>query len=397
MTSSTPGGRVHALIDELDAAGTLPAACRSALEITPRERFIPARMWVQEDDGGPYVALDRVVEADRWMGNVYSDRVIVTQWDDGRTEWPAVGSRPTCSASMPSVVVGMLAELDVQPGQRIREIGTGTGFNAALLAAMVGKEGFVSTIEVDAVLAGLARANLASGDGDGYGNVSVEVGDGATDRPDAGQSWDRVIATAGVHVGRLPYGWVRDTQAGGIVLAPMRADLASGPLVRFVVGDDGTATGHAVTMRVGFMELRADRVTSSAGMDAAWDDTTADVTGTTLSPWKPLLDLDHCWPLAVALPGCRYDVWEKTPERPGVAWLRDPLTASWASVAREDAAYVVRQQGPRRLWNEAETAYRWWQSRGEPPLESWVWTVAPDRQSVTLPMNLDNRCDVREE
>ncbi|MCA1190520.1 hypothetical protein LCD36_29335, partial [Saccharopolyspora sp. 6T] len=44
-----------------------------------------------------------------------------------------------------------------------------------------------------------------------------------------------------------------------------------------------------------------------------------------------------------------------------------------------------RQHGPRRLWDAAEAAYRWWTDRGRPPLPVWEWTVAPDRQRVTLP------------
>jgi predicted methyltransferase len=58
-----------------------------------------------------------------------------------KLQWPQVGDRPICSASMPSVVLGMLDALDVQPGQSVLEIGTGTGFNAVLLAELVGPTG----------------------------------------------------------------------------------------------------------------------------------------------------------------------------------------------------------------------------------------------------------------
>lgn len=372
---------VLALIDQLDSAGDLPAEFRSALQAVPREWFIPPRMWVQETEEGPYEPVDRAAETLRWMRAVYSDRVIVTQFDDGATVWPDVGDRPTCSASMPSAIVGMLAKLDVQPGHSVLEIGTGTGWNAALLSKIVGPRGTVDTIEIDPAMADDARKRFDSAAG--FGNVRTHVADGAAA---ASGEFDRVIATAGVHIGQLPYSWVAHTRPGGIMLVPMRADLASGPLVRFVVGDDGTAHGRAVDMRVGFMEMRSQRVPSSPIGEQHWDDPAAELTHTDLAPWVPLLADEHRWPIAVAVPSCRCNVWERTDARPhGVAWLRDPLSGSWASIVPDGhQRYAVRQHGPRRLWDEAETAYRWWQQRGEPPLSAWRWTITPERQSITL-------------
>lgn len=371
---------VRALIEELRSAGDLPAERLSMLNAVPREWFIPSRMWVQEIEDGPYEPVDRATEPDRWLRAVYSNRVIVTQFDDGTAIWPDVGYRPTCSASMPSAVLGMLDELDAQQGHSVLEIGTGTGWNAALLANIVGAQGKVDTVEIDTVMAADARKRL---DDAGFGNVHAFVADGASE---PSGEFDRVIATTGVHIGQLPYSWVAHTRPGGVILAPMRADLASGPLVRFTVNEDGTATGRAADMQVGFMEMRSHRVASSPVGDQRWDDPDADVSTSDLAPWKPLLATDHRWPIAVAVPSCRYDVWERTDDLPhGVAWLRDPLTESWSSVVPDgNKRYTVRQYGPRRLWDEAETAYRWWQQRGEPPLSAWRWTITPDRQSIML-------------
>lgn len=372
---------VATLAGQLYSAGNLPAEYRSAFLAVRREDFIPDRMWVQEADGEPYRPVDRATEPDRWLGDVYSDRVIVTQFDDAQVRWPDVGKRPTCSASMPSAVAGMLAELDARPGHSVYEIGTGTGYNAALLGHIVGPTGTVTTVEIDRELADSARGNLAATN---VGNVVVEHADGAAE-PRSPVPLDRIIATAGVHIGRLPYAWVRNARPGAVIVAPMRADLASGPLVRFVVAEDGTATGHATGLRVGFMELRTQRVASATMRGWRWDDPAADVTYTDLAPWRPLLTENPRWCIAVALPGCRYDVWKKTAGRPGVAWLRDPLSQSWASVAQhDDDRYIVRQFGPRRLWDEVEAAIRWWQRKNEPPLEAWVWTITPYQQRVSL-------------
>ncbi|WP_246257780.1 methyltransferase domain-containing protein [Amycolatopsis anabasis] len=379
MTVAASDDGVRALIEELRSAGDFPAERLSLLNAVPRESFIPSRMWVQEVEDGPYEPVDRATENERWMRAVYSNRVIVTQFDDGATTWPEVGYRPTCSASMPSAVLGMLTELDVQPGESVLEIGTGTGWNAALLAEIVGTQGTVVTAEIDPAMAADARKRLEDA---GLVNVYPRLADGSTE---PSGEFDRIIATASVHIGHLPYSWVAHTRPGGVILAPMRADLASGPLVRFVVHEDGTATGRAADMQVGFMEMRSQRVPSSVNTDQQWDDPDAELSTTDIAPWVPLLADDHRWPIAVAVPSCRYDVWERTDDRPGVAWLRDPLTGSWASVVPDGSKrYAVRQSGPRRLWDEAEAAYRWWQARGEPPLSAWRWTITPNRQSVTL-------------
>lgn len=111
---------------------------------------------------------------------------------------------------MPSVVTGMLHTLDVHEGQTVLEIGTGTGFNAALLAELVGARGRVCTVEVDPELHADAADRLA-----GYLQVSCVLGDG-TRTADLPGTFDRIICTAAVHLGRIPYDWVTLTRTGGL-------------------------------------------------------------------------------------------------------------------------------------------------------------------------------------
>lgn len=377
MTGTQPNAVT--LVAELDTAGNLPDMCRSAFLTVRRDLFIPARIWVLDPDTDRHYPVDRDAEPDRWLAAVYSDKSIVTQFDDGHTRWPDIGLRATCSASQPSAVAGMLAELDPQPGEHIREIGTGTGYNAALLAHIVGEYGTVTTVEVDRELLEIARANLRTA---GVTNVAFEHADAATRL--TAEPACRLIATAGVRAGELPYGWVERTRPGGVIVAPMRTDLASGPLVRFTVCEGGTATGRATSrMRVGFMELRGQRVSGAMPL-VAWDDPGADVSHTEVAPWLVLLDEAARWAVSLALPRCCYDVWEKTDQRRGVAWLFDLTSGSWATVSPGVNGFVVRQFGPRRLWDIAEHTYRWWQSKGQPPVEAWVWRIEPREQSVTV-------------
>jgi protein-L-isoaspartate(D-aspartate) O-methyltransferase len=365
----------------LDSAGLLPAGFGSLFRDVDRELFVPDRMWVKL--GGTYRPVDRATQPDQWLSYVYSNRSIVTQFDDGGTKWPEVGKRPTSSASMPSVVAAMLAELAIEPGDAVYEVGTGTGFSTALTAVLTGRDGRVTTVEVDHELAASARERLGNL---GYlATVRPIVGDGALGDPD-GAPFDKVIVTAGVQLSRVPYAWVEQTSPGGIILAPVRADLASGPLVRWVVNDDGTAIGRTAPMSVGFMELRAQRSATTSDEDRVpWNDRAADFATTHIDASRVLSDPASRWALAVALPSCRYDIEDLPDGKPGdLVWLRDPLTGSWASIVPSSRGFVVHQFGPRQLWTEAETAYRWWLAKGKPPVSAWTWTITPDRQTVTV-------------
>src|SRR5579859_10550 len=74
------------------------------------------------------------------LRTAYNDQAVVTRWQDGEA---------ISSASAPSIVALMLEMLDLRPGQRVLEIGAGTGYNAALLARIVGERGRVVTIDID--------------------------------------------------------------------------------------------------------------------------------------------------------------------------------------------------------------------------------------------------------
>ena len=135
----------------------------AALETVPRHVFVPGSQ----------------------LAEAYDDRAIVTHLRDGV---------PISSASQPAIVAIMLEQLRAPVGGSVLEIGAGTGYNAALLATLVGPSGRVVTVDIDPEVAVEARAHLSEA---GIANATVVCGDGAMGRAD-GAPYDGIIVTAGV-------------------------------------------------------------------------------------------------------------------------------------------------------------------------------------------------------
>jgi len=91
------------------------------------------------------------------------------------------------------MVLGMLQTLDLQPGHRVLELGTGSGWNAALMGQLVGPTGHVYSLEIVPELCDRAARCLAA---QGASNVSVIAGDGGDGYP-LGRPYDRIVLTAG--------------------------------------------------------------------------------------------------------------------------------------------------------------------------------------------------------
>ncbi|BBA99796.1 putative methyltransferase [Actinacidiphila reveromycinica] len=240
-------------------AGGTPAAWRgdgvapgweAAFEAVPRSAFLPDVMWPYDMGRRRAVTVARSEAPESWRAFADADVPIVTQWDDGAHEGTSPGRVSTSSASMPSVVAAMLGDLRVADGDRVLEVGTGTGWNAALLSHRLGDDR-VTTVEVEPAVAAAARGALERA---GY-RPTVLSGDGRAGHA-ARAPYDRVIATCGVR--EIPYAWVQQTAQGGVVLAPWGTHFGNGDaVVRLEVA--GQCASGRFTRRVEFMKLRAQR------------------------------------------------------------------------------------------------------------------------------------------
>jgi len=161
---------------QLRGRGINDARVLAAMRKVPRHLFVPEplRAWAYDDSPVP-IGLDQTI-------------------------------------SQPYIVAFMTQALDVRPGHRVLEIGTGSGYQAAVLAELTDQ---VYSIEVLAPLAERARATLA---GLGYDHVSVRAGNGYFGWPEHAP-FDRIIVTAAPP--EVPAALVEQLEVGGLMAIPV--------------------------------------------------------------------------------------------------------------------------------------------------------------------------------
>ncbi len=133
--------------------------------------------------------------------------------------------------SQPYVVAYMTEQLRLQPHHRVLEIGTGSGYQAAVLSRLARE---VVSIERYRTLADKARERLAAL---GYGNVEVIAGDGMLGAPDRAP-FDRIIVTAAAAT--VPEVLLEQLAEGGVMVLPLGSHSGPQRIVRLTKGADGT-------------------------------------------------------------------------------------------------------------------------------------------------------------
>ncbi|MGH3940130.1 MAG: ATP-grasp peptide maturase system methyltransferase [Pseudonocardiaceae bacterium] len=346
-----------ALVEELTAHKWLTTdQWQAAFDTVPRHLFLP-RFFALTPDGATYEAIDD--NHPEWLHMAYRNAVWPTQLDGDLTAWQRardtgpISGEPTCSATQPSLMATMLEALDMQAGQRALEIGTGTGYNAALLAHRLGETN-VTTVDVDPSLTTQARVNL---DRARY-SPTVVTGNGAHGHSERAP-YDRLIATCSVAA--VPAAWLHQVRPGGVILANLYRQLIGGSLVRLTVHDDGTASGRLLDDSGGFMPLRAHQSPAMWNLIKAASKQEG-VTRESGLP-EPVSDNGPAWTVLADLlmPGvARTDI---TRDDGAVQWLVHP-DGSWAYY--DMTTGDVEQHGPRQLWDELEHVYAMWAGNGKP-------------------------------
>lgn len=173
------------LIDQLRLNDALhDAEVERAMRIVPRHLFLP----------------------DFTPRDAYADVAVPTRWQ---------GNLAVSSASQPAMVAIMLEQLAVKRGMRVLEIGAGTGYNAALIAELVGPTGSVTTLDIDLDIVEDAVEHLTNA---GYTHIEAIATDGAAGWP-PGAPYDRIILTVGAS--DITPAWFAQLADGGLIVLPL--------------------------------------------------------------------------------------------------------------------------------------------------------------------------------
>jgi protein-L-isoaspartate(D-aspartate) O-methyltransferase len=166
----------------------------------------------------------------RALDEVPREHFVGTEFHDAAYADQALPIACGQTISQPYVVAYMTEQLRVQPAHRVLEVGTGSGYQAAILSRLAGQ---VVSIERYRTLAEAAQGRLATL---GYRNVEVRVGDGLAGAPDRAP-FDRIVVTAAAE--EVPSALVGQLADGGVMLLPLGPHGGVQRLVRLTKrGDD---------------------------------------------------------------------------------------------------------------------------------------------------------------
>lgn len=316
-----------AAIAELRSAETITSSrVEAAFRAVPRHLFIP--------EADPKVAWDPYTA------------VVTRRDEDGNA---------VSSVSDMHVQSFMLDRAVIEPGMNVLEIGSG-GYNAALLAELVGPEGRVTTVDIDPWVTDRAERLLAD---TGYGSrVRVVLADAEAGVPDQAP-YDRILVTVGSW--DVPPTWMDQLADDGVLFVPLRVlglsrtiafakdpatpggltSIASKMFGFVPMRGEGGHQARLVLLDDGGVRLRFDdecEPLRPEALQAAVDTDPVEVWSGALIGTQELLDTVQMW-LATTQPGfCWLYI---DPDKPGKVTLPGTRTAAMGVVDDVDLAYVV--------------------------------------------------------
>lgn len=330
------------LVQQLADTGALTdRGWRTAFEQVPRDAFVPYFY----DHAGSLVSRNDPATAAAWFRAVHEDRALVTHRTNGSA---------TSSTSQPSVMASMLEALAVEDGMSVLEIGTGTGYNAALLAHRLGDD-HVVTIDLTPDITRAARARLAAA---GYSPL-VATGDGADGYPERAP-YDRIIATCRLRT--IPPALIEQLTNDGLIVTPLGNALA-----RIHRTGSDTAEGRFLPGAAFFMPLRHRE---GSGPTRRPDLPTGSSRPSTL-PAAALANNAFRFLVSIVEPDLtwQYDLGDDQQITGARVW------SAGGSLAQLHTDTSASETGPRPLWHNLEDAYALYRAAGEP---------SPDRYGVTI-------------
>ncbi|MGH8907036.1 MAG: methyltransferase domain-containing protein [Egibacteraceae bacterium] len=352
------------LTAELSAKGALRSPeWRTMFERTYRHPFVP-RLYRRVGPDRQLLDGTRPEQREEWLAAVYRDDALVTQLDGD-------GQGVMSSSTAPTLMAIMLEALDVADGHRVLEIGTGTGYNAALLCARLGSE-LVTTIDIDAGLVDEARRRLA-----GCGCApTVAVADGADGYP-ARAPYDRIIATCSVT--HIPPAWLEQTRPGGVIVVNLFGRVW-GAIARIEVLGRRAGRGRLLPEPAAFVTM-GERPPRPSLQTLVRQMRQEDATSRPACRLKGFDDDSFQFLARLCLPNVvHFGLRPEGSAAPSAPCLFDVQDGSWARMTAPGptGAGVVAQAGPRRLWDIYEHTHELWLEHGRPTRERYGLTLTPN-------------------
>ena len=172
------------LLKEIKAniEGNLPKQIELVFLDTPRHLFV-SRVLDYDEAKNVIVTPINQANLNKYLPDIYTNRAIGLAVDDD--------GNGISSISQPSLVLMMIEKLDIKNGQKILEIGTASGWNAAMMSKLVGEKGHIHSIEIISDLVVEAKRRMKKYQ---ISNVSLYDGDGASNSYK--EFFDRIMFTA---------------------------------------------------------------------------------------------------------------------------------------------------------------------------------------------------------
>jgi protein-L-isoaspartate(D-aspartate) O-methyltransferase len=349
---------VQRYVDDLLAAGAFGSPqVERAFRTVQRHRLLET-FYHRGAGGSRAVEHDPMHPQRDHLALIYADNALATRH---------IGGLPASSTSQASLVGRMLELLDLSEGMKVLEVGAGTGYNAALLAEIVGDQRLVITVDVLEDVVEQTRRLLAAA---GYPHIAVLLRDGFEGVPEQAP-FDRIVATVGCS--DLSPRWAEQLAGDGVMLVPLAHAGGGHPLV--LVRQDGPALRGRMVLRTGFIPVRGPLHIEEQQAPGIWGDPAETVLEPDQAPRFSARRSDE--PMSITDDETDFLFFLGLHDRRACHAPQGPALSAgpdgWAALGPEGTWWYKDAS----LARELVRRYRDWEARGRPAIEDYQVSFVP--------------------